>query len=166
MDQLPQFCQSRRCYFNAPFHQILHTKGLRPGANGITDLVFARREVIINPSGRRPPVDGGPGGGATLSARSARRSSETHPLAHLKVNCPEGAREGGLGHWLLSVRAESNTRTSPRRAEPSKHKNAPAGTILRGRFLLEKEFIPHSPRRQIGSHPGCAGRTGRGDSAP
>ena len=32
------------------------------------------------------------------------------PLAHLKVNCPKGAREGGLGHWLLSVRAESNIR--------------------------------------------------------
>ena len=41
----------------------------------------------------------------------------SRPPAILKVNCPEGAREGGLGHWVLSHRWES---TSPRRAKPCK----------------------------------------------
>ena len=30
----------------------------------------------------------------------------SRPPAILKVNCPEGAREGGLGHWVLSHRAD------------------------------------------------------------
>ena len=31
------------------------------------------------------------------------------PPAAFKVNCPEGARESGLGHWLLCRRGQSNT---------------------------------------------------------
>ena len=33
----------------------------------------------------------------------------SRPPAILKVNCPEGAREGGLGHWFLSHRWERNS---------------------------------------------------------
>ena len=40
-------------------------------------------------------------------ARGGRKGDYEHkvliwsrPPAILKVNCPEGAREGGLGHWL------------------------------------------------------------------
>ena len=47
-------------------------------------------------------------------AKRSRSPSAASP-AILKVNCPEGAREGGLGHWFLSHRWERN---SPRRAKP------------------------------------------------
>ena len=33
----------------------------------------------------------------------------SRPPAILKMNCPEGAREGGLGHWFLSHRWERNS---------------------------------------------------------
>ena len=38
----------------------------------------------------------------------------SRPPAILKVNCPEGVRAGGLGHWVLSHRWERN---SPHRAK-------------------------------------------------
>ena len=47
----------------------------------------------------------------------------SRPPAILKVNCPEGAREGGLGHWFLSHRWERNSPPAggetPPRKEPS-----------------------------------------------
>ena len=46
-------------------------------------------------------------GWANRSAVPALRLSR--PPAILKVNCPEGAREGGLGHWFLSHRWERNS---------------------------------------------------------
>ena len=42
----------------------------------------------------------------TVSARSAKALTGSQPQAILKVNCPNGAREGGLGHWCLSDRSE------------------------------------------------------------
>ena len=54
-EQLQRFCQRRRCYFNAPFHQILHRKGLRPGARRITDLVFGPPGGFYYLTGGRPP---------------------------------------------------------------------------------------------------------------
>ena len=41
-----------------------------------------------------------------------------HPLVPLKVNWPEGPREGGLGHWLLSGHSE--------RSSPPERRNPPA----------------------------------------
>ena len=42
----------------------------------------------------------------------------SRPPVILKVNCPEGAREGGLGHWVLSHRWESTS--------PPRRRNLPA----------------------------------------
>ena len=33
------------------------------------------------------------------AGRLCRTADCARPLAVLKVNCPKGAREGGLGHW-------------------------------------------------------------------
>ena len=50
MDRLPWFCQSRRCNFNAPFHQILHRQGpVPPGQEGKAGLIL--------PAGRDCPID-------------------------------------------------------------------------------------------------------------
>ena len=55
-------------------------------------------------------------------AKRSRSPSAASP-AILKVNCPEGAREGGLGHWFLSHRWERNSPPAggeiPLRKEPS-----------------------------------------------
>ena len=57
-------------------------------------------------------------GGNDCEHRRRQGAHRKRPPAILKVNCPKGAREGGLGHWLLSDRPESNTVSSPpRRAE-------------------------------------------------
>ncbi len=69
--------------------------------------------------GGRPPVKRGSGGN-DCEHRRRQGAHRKRPPAILKVNCPKGAREGGLGHWLLSDRPESNTVSSPpRRAEAS-----------------------------------------------
>ena len=67
-------------------------------------------------------VNGGPGadspcqGEMSRSDRGGRVGEYGHevsilsrPPAILKVNCPEGAREGGLGLWFLSHRWERNS---------------------------------------------------------
>ena len=59
-------------------------------------------------------------GGNDCEHRRRQGAHRKRPTAILKVNCPRGAREGGLGHWLLSDRSESNIRLSP----------APQGGIL------------------------------------
>ena len=41
-------------------------------------------------------------------------------LVILKVNWPEGPREGGLGHWFLSGHPERNS--PPQRRNPLRHK--------------------------------------------
>ena len=79
-------------------------------------LRVGRKQNLILPAGiyQKPevarPRKRGLGGKPPVSAAAGWALTEGGPLAHLKVNCPRGAREGGLGHWLLSVRAESNTR--------------------------------------------------------
>ena len=104
--------------FQRDVHQILHIKGLRPEANGITDLIFARREDTESSQEGAPRKWGS--GGNDCEHRRRQGAHRKRPPAILKVNCPKGAREGGLGHWLLSDRPESNTVSSPpRRAEPS-----------------------------------------------
>ena len=95
--QLPQFCQRRRCYFNCTSFKFLICRPQWAEARRTAELVLGPPGGQNQSFWRASPVNGGPGGGATLNARSAWRSSETHPLAHL---------------WLLSVRAESNTRLS------------------------------------------------------
>ena len=75
---------------------------------------FARRKFL--PIQRDNPRKWGPGKGEY--EREALILSR--PPAILKVNCPEGAREGGLGHWFLSHRWERN---SPRRANPPAYNN-------------------------------------------
>ena len=45
------------------------------------------------------PVMGVLGGGRHGGGRLCRTADCARPLAVLKVNCPKGAREGGLGHW-------------------------------------------------------------------
>ena len=73
------------------------------------------------------------------------------PPVILKVNCPEGARESGLGHWVLSHRWE---RTSP-----------PAGGEI---FPLIKKYLPEmaapsQPKAPAGSSAPhwrrCTGRS-------
>ena len=44
----------------------------------------------------------------------------SRPPAILKVNCPEGAREGGLGHWFLSHRWERNSPPAGGEIPPAK----------------------------------------------
>ena len=74
------------------------------------------------PTARGNPRNGGPGadspcqGEMSRSDRGGRVGEYGHevsilsrPPAILKVNCPEGAREGGLGHWFLSHRWERNS---------------------------------------------------------
>ena len=47
-----------------------------------------------------PPVMGVLGGGRHGGRNGAAVSADcARPLAVLKVNCPKGARDGGLGHW-------------------------------------------------------------------
>src|SRR5699024_10830946 len=50
----------------------------------------------------------------------------SRPPAILKVNCPKGAREGGLGHWFLSHRWERNS--------PPGRRNSPATEIFTARW--------------------------------
>ena len=52
--QLPWLCQGRRRDFNASFHQILHTKGLRPEARRKWSTTFCPPDAISQLSGRRP----------------------------------------------------------------------------------------------------------------
>ena len=82
------------------------------------------------------PVNRGPGadfpcqGEMSRSDKGGRVGEYGHgvsilsrPPVILKVNCPEGAREGGLGHWFLSHRWERNSPPAggetPLRKEPS-----------------------------------------------
>ena len=96
---------------NAPKHSWFCAPEMLCPLQGVTPVMGVR--------GPTPPVRGrwpeGPEGvgNAVIGERS---SPLRRPPAILKVNCPEGAREGGLGHWFLSHRWERN---SPRRAKPS-----------------------------------------------
>ena len=84
-------------------------------------LRFCAPEIFCLAQGITP-VMGGPGadspcqGEMSRSDRGGRVGEYGHavsilsrPPAILKVNCPEGAREGGLGHWFLSHRWERNS---------------------------------------------------------
>ncbi len=96
------------------------------GRNRAQALLILRAGNVL-PTSRGNPRNGGPGadspcqGELSRSDRGGRVGEYGHavsilsrPPAILKVNCPEGAREGGLGHWFLSHRWERN---SPRRAK-------------------------------------------------
>ena len=85
----------------------------------------------------------------------------SRPPAILKVNCPEGAREGGLGHWVLSHRWES---TSPRRAKPSCNRRkgsitAPSSAPFGGTFppggRLKKSRRRNPPHRSKPTSTPC-----------
>ena len=93
------------------------------GPAGIRTLTQILRAGNFLPSPRGNPRNRGPGadspcqGEMSRSDRGGRVGEYGHevsilsrPPAILKVNCPEGAREGGLGHWFLSHRWE---RTPP-----------------------------------------------------
>ena len=54
---------------------------------------------IAGPNKYASPVMGVLGGGRHGGGRLCRTADCARPLAVLKVNCPKGAREGGLGHW-------------------------------------------------------------------
>ena len=92
------------------------------GPAGIRTLTQILRAGNFLPSPRGNPRNRGPGadspcqGEMSRSDRGGRVGEYGHevsilsrPPAILKVNCPEGAREGGLGHWFLSHRRERNS---------------------------------------------------------
>ena len=84
----------------------------------------------------------------------------SRPPAILKVNCPEGAREGGLGHWVLSHRWES---TSPRRAKPcsppyksTEQKRSGGGTPQGGFSRPSADSSPSAPALRGSSNDVCS----------
>ena len=115
--QPPQFCCTRRCYFNCISPKFLFCRPQWAGARRTQGLVFRAAGRKCLSSRRASPVKRGSGGN-DCEHRRRQGAHRKWPPAILKVNCPKGAREGGLGHWLLSDRSESNTVSSPpRRAE-------------------------------------------------
>ena len=138
-----------------------------PDVIGESHSDFARRKCCKIQQ-VRVPRNGGPGadspcqGEMSRSDRGGRVGEYGHevsilsrPPAILKVNCPEGAREGGLGHWVLSHRWES---TSPRRAKPSCNRRkgsitAPSSAPFGGTFppggrlkKSRRRNLPHRSR--------------------
>ena len=110
--QLPWLCQSRRCPYSA---NTLNFRLVGPKARGkknARSCVRSRRTQMPNPQDGVPRKRGSRGCGDYEHPPAARCSSEPHPLAHL---------------WLLSVRAESNTRSS---------KQKTAAGLLRLRFCF------------------------------
>ena len=112
--------------------KFLQTQGpvARRGFRPATQILRAEN-VLPSPKGnsrnRGPGADSPCQGEMSRSDRGGRVGEYGHavsilsrPPAILKVNCPEGAREGGLGHWFLSHRWERN---SPRRATPPAYNN-------------------------------------------
>ena len=143
------------------------------GRNRAQALLILRAGNVL-PTSRGNPRNGGPGadspcqGEMSRSDRGGRVGEYGHevsilsrPPAILKVNCPEGAREGGLGHWVLSHRWES---TSPRRAKPSCNRRkgsitAPSSAPFGGTFppggRLKKSRRRNPPHRSKPTSTHC-----------
>ena len=101
--QLPWLCQSRRCPYSA---NTLNFRLVGPKARGkknARSCVRSRRTQMPNPQEGVPRKRGSRGCGDYEHPPAARCSLEPHPLAHL---------------WLLSVRAESNTRPPNKKPQP------------------------------------------------
>ena len=107
-DQLPQFCQSRRCYFKRTSFNFPIRRPQWAEARRTADLVSGPPGGHNPSPWRASPVKGGLGGDAYEHWRKPSAHRRRPPVT-LKVNCPEGAREGGLGYWLLCRRGQSNT---------------------------------------------------------
>ena len=114
--------------------QFLHTQGPVARREFGHSLRFCAPEIfclvqgvtpVIGDRGPTPPVRG-----RWPKARGGRVGEYGHevsilsrPPAILKVNCPEGAREGGLGHWFLSHRRERNPPPAGGEISPCERRN-------------------------------------------
>ena len=79
-DQLPRFCQGRRCNSSAHFHQILYRAGAcAPEARRTQSLVLASAGRNCQENWRASPVKWGSGGKPPMSARSAKALIEGGP---------------------------------------------------------------------------------------
>ena len=90
------------------------------GKKNHRSCLWAAGRILLSDR-RASPVNGGLGG----NAYEHRRKPGVH------------RRSPPVTLWFLSGDPERNP---PRRAEPSKHKTAPAGTILRGRFFIRNRI--------------------------
>ena len=100
--QPPQFCCTRRCYFNCISPKFLFCRPQWAGARRTQGLVFRAAGRKCLSSRRASPVKRGSGGN-DCEHRRRQGAHRKRPPAHL---------------WLLSVLAESNTvAPPPRRAE-------------------------------------------------
>ena len=131
-----------------------------PGRNRTQALLILRAGNVL-PTSRGNPRNGGPGadspcqGEMSRSDRGGRVGEYGHevsilsrPPAILKVNCPEGAREGGLGHWFLSHRWERNSPPAggetPLRKEPSSGPMRASGPTKK-RSIIAPSSVTASP---------------------
>ena len=123
-----------------------------PGSKKGTPLRFCPPDVKCQVHSKASPVKWGSRGRPPMSTGVSQVLIEGCPLVPFKVNCPEGAREGGLGHWFLFGQAKRNTRPIPLPApqgEPHKkggsdetchsHKHLPYGR--RGEAELRRKFF-------------------------
>ena len=124
--------------------QFLHTQGpvARREFRPITQIL--RAENFAELFRRASPVTG-TGGKANMGTLVPILS---RPPAILKVNCPEGAREGGLGHWFLSHRWERNSPPAggetPLRKEPSSGPMRASGPTKK-RSIIAPSSVTASP---------------------
>ena len=102
----------------------------------------------------------------SMNAGAGRTPSVTAPPCHLKVNCPAGAREAGLGHpqggRLWSLRNEKSVCCNQKRTEASK---LPCAFCVRISLAVRPPESPAAPRpeypglwrRRTGSEPPTPG---------
>ena len=110
-DRARWFGKPRRIGGTAPAPIFHKARAQWPGLNGRRPLRFCAPEMFCPPQGVTPVngVRGKRSYGPRRSGAKRSRSPSAASPAILKVNCPEGAREGGLGHWFLSHRWERNS---------------------------------------------------------
>ena len=137
----------RRCG-TAPGPNFCKPRAQWPGRNRGTPLRFCAPEMFCPLQGVTPVTGSGESGPMDLGGAKRSRSPSAASPAILKVNCPEGAREGGLGHWFLSHRWERNSPPAggetPLRKEPSSGPMRASGPTKK-RSIIAPSSVTASP---------------------